>query len=252
MKRTTLYSAAASGLALVSGLLIQAPGLALAFDGHNAQGQPCWATSGTVNGLFHAVEIGCTKDGSSPKPQPTAVPVQPFHAQPVQPVQAQPIQPVVQAQPVQAEPIQPVQAESVQPVQAEPVQANSAAATQDIGPDFFFHTYALSVPGAVWTTDDWANWVETTYVAPGVPNTGGIVINPDGTYVWNNTWEQRVIQGTWIPSTRANYAIQLQAAEGDRDWFVGRDTTGYSQDGTGITLWGGQSLADQYRGRLAE
>jgi hypothetical protein len=33
-----------------------------------------------------------------------------------------------------------------------------------------------------------------------------------------------VIQGTWIPSTRAEYTIQLLAAEGDRDWFVGRDT----------------------------
>ena len=119
MKRSYLRASAVGVLALMSGLLALAPGLALAFDGHTSQGQPCWATSGTVGGVFHAAELDCTKDGSSPKPQPTPAPAKPVQAQPprpVAPVQSQPVQPV------QAQPVQPVQAQSVQPIQAQPVQ----------------------------------------------------------------------------------------------------------------------------------
>jgi hypothetical protein len=78
MNRTCLRTATAAVLALIAGLLALAPGLALAFDGHNAQGQPCWATRGTISGVFHAAELGCTADASAPAkaapPAPTATP----------------------------------------------------------------------------------------------------------------------------------------------------------------------------------
>jgi hypothetical protein len=61
-----LRTATAAVLALIAGLLALVPGLALAFDGHNAQGQPCWATRGTINGVFHTAELGCVADASAP------------------------------------------------------------------------------------------------------------------------------------------------------------------------------------------
>jgi hypothetical protein len=73
MSRLAVRSALVAVFVLGAGLL--APGSALAYDGHNAQGQPCWATSGTVNGLYHATELGCVKDGSAnPQPAPAPAP----------------------------------------------------------------------------------------------------------------------------------------------------------------------------------
>jgi hypothetical protein len=126
MKRTTLYSAAAGGLALVSGLLGQTPGLALAFDGHNAQGRPCWATRGTDATGFHAAELDCVLDRPSgstsatkqqpvpapPRPTPTPIVVVPVAtAVPVEPVPPaaiiQPYQPDQTIQPFEAPAVQP-------------------------------------------------------------------------------------------------------------------------------------------------
>jgi hypothetical protein len=129
MKRIYLRTTSAVVLALISSLMALAPGLALAFDGHNGQGQACWATRGTIDGVFHAAELGCVKDGSNPPaPQPQApaqpkpAPANPAPAQPVAPVQSQ------QIEPVQAQPVAPVQAPSVDPAQAQPAQPDQSDA----------------------------------------------------------------------------------------------------------------------------
>jgi hypothetical protein len=249
-------------LVLGSGLLTLAPGLALAYDGHTAKGQPCWATSGTINGSFHAAELDCIKDGSgAPKPAqaaPTAAParpaqsqppqprpaqsqpVQPVQSQPVAPIQSQPVQPV-QSQPVQpfqADPVAPVQSQSIDPVQAQPVdpvqsqeitpvQGQTLPAPSSCTPvdqSFFIHTYKTNVGGAAYTQDDLVNDQRLLFTSPGAIS-GGLVISADGTYEWT-TAHSGHMTGNWVvDTTNACGAITLLQADSGADWTVQPSST---------------------------
>lgn len=62
-----------------------------------------------------------------------------------------------------------------------------------------FGLYQYWVPGASAAIPDYTNHqlVVTTSAGTGVLP-GGLKINADKTYVWNSSWDKKVIQGTWM------------------------------------------------------
>jgi hypothetical protein len=59
-------------LAVIAVLVGASVSIAYAEDGHTATGRPCWATSGTIGGVFHAGSLDCIPNSSAQQtaPQP--------------------------------------------------------------------------------------------------------------------------------------------------------------------------------------
>ena len=87
---------------------------------------------------------------------------------------------------------------------------------------YFFHTFDMNVSGAAYLTEDYANNTATLHTSAGALS-GGLTINGNGTYVWNSTWEGRVIQGNWEETDDPDYPIVLLKGEDGRDWKVAKD-----------------------------
>lgn len=100
----------------------------------------------------------------------------------------------------------------------------------------FFHTYDTNVSGAAYVTEDNANNTATLHTSAGAQS-GSITIKGDGTYVWNSTWEGRIIQGKWQETNDSDYPIVLLQGEDGRDWKVGKD------QGTDIIVWDQNSIS---------
>jgi hypothetical protein len=188
----------ATGVSML--ILAGSPLVAAAEDGHTPTGQPCWTTSGTIGGVYHARELDCIKDGSSPTTSSNS------SGSAAKPVPSQPAQP---AQPAPSQPVQPVQSQILPPPpKCTPVDASA-----------FQHVYKTNVEGAVYTQDDLANDQQLLFTDPGSVS-GALAIFPDGTYAWV-TQHAGLVSGTWVVDpSRPCGAITLQQGDNNEDWTV--------------------------------
>lgn len=99
-----------------------------------------------------------------------------------------------------------------------------------------FGTYQYWVPGVAYVTHDYSNsqTVLVTSSGSGVLP-GGIRIKADKTYIWNSSWDGKVITGNWSESTDPDYPMVLLNAQEGKNWMVGKST----DSGSDIILWDG-------------
>jgi hypothetical protein len=102
--------------------------------------------------------------------------------------------------------------------------------SSDLSP--FFHTFLMAVPGAVVDTP-----ATGTQVTPGALS-GGLTVNSDGTYIWNSTWEGKVLKGSWKATGDPGYPILLLNGEDGHDWKLGKSTPS-TWGGGDIVIWDG-------------
>lgn len=100
----------------------------------------------------------------------------------------------------------------------------------------YFGIYQIWVPGAAYTIPDYSNQqlILVTSAGTGVLP-GGIQINSDKTYVWNSSWDEKVIKGTWIETGDQGYPIELIKAQEGKSWKIGKST----DTNADITIWDG-------------
>ena len=102
----------------------------------------------------------------------------------------------------------------------------------------FFGLYQYWVPGTAYTVADYSTNTIVMHNSAGtgvLP--GGIRINPDGTYIWNSSWDEKVIKGKWSTSGKSDYPIVLLNAQEGRSWSVGKS----SDKNADITVWDGNT-----------
>ena len=109
-----------------------------------------------------------------------------------------------------------------------PVQQEETAKNSDLSP--FFHTFLMAVPGAVVDTP-----ATGTQVTPGALS-GGLTVNSDGTYIWNSTWEGKVLKGSWKATGDPGYPILLLNGEDGHDWKLGKSISS-TWGGGDIVIW---------------
>ncbi|WP_047155206.1 hypothetical protein [Aneurinibacillus tyrosinisolvens] len=133
-----------------------------------------------------------------------------------------------EVQPYKATEVQPYKAEEVKPYQAEEVKPAQPSSTQKqqtkkVDSASCYGTFNLYVPGAVYTTDDYTNNTRTTKVSPGSGKLNSwLTINANGTYVWNSSWDKKVIKGKWKKGD-ADYPVILLNVQEKKSWKVGKD-----------------------------
>jgi flagellar basal body-associated protein FliL len=99
---------------------------------------------------------------------------------------------------------------------------------------FYFDTFQLAVPGVSYTQENSSSNTSTTYTSTGVQS-GAIKINSDGTYIWNSTWDGKIINGNWQESGDSAYPIRILQGEEGKDWLLGKS----DQSGSDIYLLNG-------------
>ncbi|TZF83878.1 hypothetical protein FW774_10485 [Pedobacter sp. BS3] len=86
----------------------------------------------------------------------------------------------------------------------------------------FFGTYYYWVPGTSYVVPDYSRKQEVIHTSAGtgvLP--GSIRINADGTYVWNSSWDQKIIKGKWQQTGDKDYPIEMIHAQEQKNWQVG-------------------------------
>lgn len=153
---------------------------------------------------------------------------------------------------IRAQEIKPYKAEEIKPYNSTEVtnerndKNESAHTGGSVKPESFFGLYQYWVPGTSYTVPDYANHQTVIYNSSGtgvLP--GGIKINKDGTYIWNSSWEGKVIRGKWMATGNTDYPIELQNAQEGKNWKVGK-ATDKSAD---IVVWDGSTW---YNGKRVE
>lgn len=171
--------------------------------------------------------------------------IQPYKAEEIKPYKAEEVKPykAPETKPVKVRVIKPERTKSVNPEKPEVVAPKPAEeqkalpARVEVSNDFF-GLYQYWVPGASYTTPDYTNNQLVIHNSAGtgvLP--GGIKINIDGTYVWNSSWDDKVIKGNWRATGDAGYPIELLNAQEGKNWKIGK-TTG---DPSTITIWDGST-----------
>jgi hypothetical protein len=156
---------------------------------------------------------------------------QPHTAQTIQPYTADTIQPYT------ADTVKPYTAPALKPHAADAGQSREPVRARSGDPGFFFRTFGLAIPGVAYTTDNYATNTRTVTVAPGAVTKSAVRVNPDGTYVWNSSWDSKIIRGRW----RADGgAVVLLKGQSGLDWKMQRMDRPSGK--AVITLWDQQSI----------
>lgn len=154
-------------------------------------------------------------------------------------------------QPYRAKEVEPYKAKEVEPNKTNEVKHNRAQIVipgsdknkennPSVNSDmpYFFGLYQYWVPGTSYTTADYTNQQIVIHNSSGtgvLP--GGISINKDKTYIWNSSWDEKIIKGTWRATGDQEYPIELVKAQEGKNWKVGK-----SRDkGTEIVIWDGNT-----------
>lgn len=132
-------------------------------------------------------------------------------------------------------------AQEIKPYRAKEISANvnktkEDAVSTNADLNYFFSLYQYWVPGTSYTIPDYTNrqLVINNSAGTGVLP-GGITINKDGTYVWNSSWEGKVIKGKWRATGDSGYPIELIKAQEGKNWKVGKS----NDQGVAIIIWDG-------------
>lgn len=185
-------------------------------------------------------------------------------------VQAQDIQPyrAEEVKPYQAKEVKPDKAQDVKPYEVKAVKNNRKktgkneirekeviqARTKEVIPVsekikenrpsvnndmlYFFGLFEYWVPGVSYTTHDYTNQQIVIHNSAGtgvLP--GGILINKDNTYIWNSSWDEKIIKGIWRATGDQEYPIELLQAQEGKNWKVGKS----NDIGTEIFIWNGST-----------
>lgn len=103
---------------------------------------------------------------------------------------------------------------------------------------FYFHVWQTYVPGVVIEKPVLGTDYTTVEAKVGALS-GTIAIKADGTYVWNSTWDGKIIEGKWEEFNDAVYHMRLMFGQENKNWLIARD-------GDAIILWDGNYMT--YRG----
>ncbi|HAL83651.1 MAG TPA: hypothetical protein DCO83_16605 [Mucilaginibacter sp.] len=138
--------------------------------------------------------------------------------------------------------IQPYKAREITSYRAKAIPVNSstnksnAAAQSNSDLSYFIGTYQIWVPGTSYTTPDYSNNQLIIHNSAGTGLfPGGIKINANGTYIWNSSWDKKIIRGKWRTTNNKNYPIELVKAQEGKDWKTGSSNTA----GVSIIIWDG-------------
>jgi hypothetical protein len=115
---------------------------------------------------------------------------------------------------------------------------SNAATPASPGAAFFFRTFGLAIPGVAYTVDNYAAGTRTLVTSAGALTKSAVRINPDGTYVWNSSWDGRVIQGRW--TAEKDGSIILRNGQEKKDWKMQRMDKPIGK--AEITLWDQNSI----------
>lgn len=105
----------------------------------------------------------------------------------------------------------------------------------------YFGLYQYWVPGTAYTVPDYSNHQLVLHNSTGtgvLP--GGIRINSNGTYIWNSSWDGKVIKGNWRKTGDKDYPIELLKAQEGKTWKVGKS----KDKGADIYVWNGSTWYD--------
>lgn len=107
--------------------------------------------------------------------------------------------------------------------------SNNAGNNSDLSD--LFGLFQLVVPGAVNEVPVGLDAV--MYKANPGALSGAIAIYSDGTYIWNSTWDDKIITGKWERSGDSGYPIRILDGESGKDWMCGK---------SGPNVWGGGDI----------
>lgn len=105
------------------------------------------------------------------------------------------------------------------PAQAAPQPAAPIEPEKPAQPSIPFGTFALRLPGAVWTFDV-SSTASNLYIGAGTPTKSWITLREDGTYEWGSAWDGKIYTGNWEPNNSTS--IIIRGAQEGRDWLVDR------------------------------
>ncbi|GAC1594592.1 MAG: hypothetical protein NVS3B8_08230 [Chitinophagaceae bacterium] len=103
---------------------------------------------------------------------------------------------------------------------------------------YFFSLYQYYVPGASYTVPDYTNNREVLHNSAGtgvLP--GSIKISANGTYIWNSSWDGKILKGHWRLTGDADYPIELLRAQKGKNWKVGKS----KEKNVSIVVWDGNT-----------
>lgn len=163
--------------------------------------------------------------------------IQPYKAEDVKPVKAQKVQPVKagDTKPFATKKVNPASANKNQPRVVH--EKTAKPVTGEVSSDFF-GLFQYWVPGTSYTVPDYTNKQLVVHNSAGsgvLP--GGLKINDDGTYIWNSSWDEKVIKGKWRVTEDRDYPLELMQAQEGKNWKVGKTV----DDPSTITLWSGST-----------
>ena len=101
--------------------------------------------------------------------------------------------------------------------------AKSTSSKPSSEPGVFFGIYQYWVPGTSYTVPDYNNNWQVLHNSAGtgvLP--GSLKIEPAGTYIWNSSWDGKIIKGKWTLTGDKDYPIELVNAQQSRNWKVGK------------------------------
>lgn len=139
-----------------------------------------------------------------------------------------------------AEEVTPASSQKTQPGTSHPPKSNeSKLPEQQRGSlGYFFGLYQYWVPGTAYTVLDYTNNQRVTKISSGtgvLP--GSIKINSDGTYIWNSSWDGKIIKGSWRTTNDSGYPIELIKAQEGKSWRIGKS----DQKDVSIIIWDGST-----------
>jgi hypothetical protein len=140
-----------------------------------------------------------------------------------------------------AQDIKPFQAEAVKPSGNREVKAIAERQTAPAAKREAVNLvglYQYWVPGTSYTVSDYTNdkQVIRTSAGSGVLP-GNLKINPNGTYIWNSSWDGKIIKGNWKLIRDPDYQLELINAQEGKNWKVGKS----NDQGIAILIWNGST-----------
>ncbi|HEU5054722.1 MAG TPA: hypothetical protein VFT78_16520 [Hanamia sp.] len=141
--------------------------------------------------------------------------------------------------PYKSEEIKPYKPGETKPVNDDERQQKSPLIESNL--QTYFGLYQYWIPGTSYTVPDYSNHQLVLHNSTGtgvLP--GGIKINSNGSYIWNSSWDGKIIKGNWRKTGDKDYPIELVNAQEGKTWKVGKS----KDKGADIYVWDGSTWYD--------
>lgn len=107
-------------------------------------------------------------------------------------------------------------------------QGNEINPSQTQALNYAFKTFILWVPGTSYTVDNYDNNTSTLYTSSGTLPKSTLMVNTDGTYIWNSAWDEKIINGKWTQDSDGLSLNLINGQEGKTWKLIKSD--GQSED----------------------